>query len=817
MRIRAALDGIDISYAVLIESLAIRQDSREAISTAEIMLRDTSAMSARYDIARYDQDRYASAIEIREWQQLSIYDQDTLQILFAGFVLSVGREQESNRVRYKLAASDWGILFERTLITHTWPNGTPDSTIVADALALVPELTAGTIVTQVTNLGAIEAKDQRIRDLLDEVCELTGSEWSVSYDGKLNYYRIGSVVAPFALSDAPNGTTTMPYQIENYDNDFSDAANRVLALGGLTDAGEIRSTANEPASQARYGVLSATVIDRNITDVQTAAVWAQTEVAQRAFPKPTITAALYAPGLARGMTVGVTSVDYGISASLVLRSLQLAIAAPDRQRAGGPGHVVKYTAVLGSRPPDLVYRLRRMQRKPPDRTIVPPTPVVPGSITGGSLAAGLGLIYIVAAKPTVWTQYPADATFFNTADRKLYRRIAGNDWTAVVPTEDIEGQIQTHQLAPGSVTTTILADGSVVTAKIPTGAITAPQLGPGAVTGPAIQASAVTADKIAANAIEATHISAGSVTATALAAGSVTANAIAANAVIRGSLAGELGHGDRYRGQCRRSGQDRSARSGRGQHRRRCRYCWNDRGRCRAGGRYRGGRGDRRDDRGQCRDLDHDRGRRDHGGSYSGRRHRFDQVEHDRTQSRRRRLEAGEDQRLRCERHDPGRADRGARRRPVRRRVQGVRGGGRRLCFRQAQMRYLREPVSDEREYQHRRVRLYADHFAVHVRFVLFVARPDDRGRRRQGGARVARHCLLCVELDCRGSGALAFRQLGRIDVSEQRQRPQGDSQWANGHDLCAVDDPFRWRILLRRLVGQIVFLCVRGGEVHYI
>ena len=175
MRIRAALDGIDISYAVLIESLAIRQDSREAISTAEITLRDTSAMSARYDIARYDQDRYASAIEIREWQQLSIYDQDTLQILFAGFVLSVGREQESNRVRYKLAASDWGILFERTLITHTWPNGTPDSTIVADALALVPELTAGTIVTQVTNLGAIEAKDQRIRDLLDEVCELTGS------------------------------------------------------------------------------------------------------------------------------------------------------------------------------------------------------------------------------------------------------------------------------------------------------------------------------------------------------------------------------------------------------------------------------------------------------------------------------------------------------------------------------------------------------------------------------------------------------------------------------------------------------------------
>ena len=387
MRIRAALDGIDISYAVLIESLSIRQDSREAISTCELTLRDTAGLTARYDIARYGIDRYSSAIEIREWQQITLTDQDTGQLLFGGFILSIGREQESNRVRYKLAASDWGILFERTLITQTWPNGTPDSTIITDALALVPEITAGTIVTQVTNLGAIEAKDQRIRDVLDQVCELTGSEWSVSYDGKLNYYRIGSVIAPFALSDVPNGTSAMPYQIENYENDFSDAANRVLVLGGLTDAGEIRSTANEPASQARYGLLSATVIDRNITDPQTAAVWAQTEIAQRAFPKPTITAALYTPGLARGMTVGVTSVDYGISASLVLRSLALAIAAPDRQRAGGPGHVVKYTAVLGARPPDLIYRLRRMQRKPPERTIIPPAPVVPGSITGGSLAA----------------------------------------------------------------------------------------------------------------------------------------------------------------------------------------------------------------------------------------------------------------------------------------------------------------------------------------------------------------------------------------------------------------------------------------------
>ena len=279
MRVRAALDGVDISSAALVESLTIRQDSREAISTCELTLRDTAA-GARYDVARYDVGRYGVALEVREWQQLALTDQDTGQLLFAGFVLTIGRGQESNSIRSQLAASDWGILFERAVITQSWPANTLDSTIVTDLLAHVPGITAGTIVPQIGNLGALEAKDARLRDVLDEVCELTGSEWSVSYDGKLNYYRTGSVVAPFALTDnAPNGTSTVGYQLESYANDFTDAANRVLALGGLIEGGEIRASADEWASQAKYGILAATVIDRNITDAQTAALWAQTEIA----------------------------------------------------------------------------------------------------------------------------------------------------------------------------------------------------------------------------------------------------------------------------------------------------------------------------------------------------------------------------------------------------------------------------------------------------------------------------------------------------------------------------------------------------------
>jgi hypothetical protein len=239
------------------------------------------------------------------------------------------------------------------------------------------------------------------------------------------------------------------------------------------------------------------------------------------------------------MTVAVEAAKYGLSGSLVLRSLEIAIAAPDRARAVVTGHVLKYTATLGARPPDMVYTLRRMQRKPPERTVTPPAAIPPGSIDAEDLAAGLAPIYIVNAKPVgaQWGQYPADAVFFNASDRKLYRRIAGNDWTAVVPTSDIEGQIQTTQLAPGSVTETILADGSVVTAKIPAGAIQEPQIAASAVTANAIAANAIYSEAIQANAVKAINLAANSVVAGKIAALAVVAGNLAADSVTAGTIA----------------------------------------------------------------------------------------------------------------------------------------------------------------------------------------------------------------------------------------------------------------------------------------
>lgn len=539
MLLRCAVDGHELSDAVLVESATIRQDSTEAISTCELSFLQKFG-AAYYDDARYDQASFYS-IQPSEWSELILYDADTSQVLFGGFVLRIERDLEGPHLIRRVSASDWGILLERTLITQTWPDGTPDSVIVADALRLVPELQAGTIVTLIAQLGEIEAKDMRIRDLLDNVCELTGGEWHVSATGRLNYYRIGSIVPPFSLSDHPNGTTSMPYALEGVQTEFSDAANYVRVLGALNDDGtEVTAVAQDASSQQRFGVLSITVVDRNITDAANAVLAAQVEVAQRAWPTPTVNATVYVPGLARGQSVDIESKRYGLGGTFILRSLDIVILGPDRTRAGGFGHKLKYTATFGMRTPDMVYMLRRMQRRPVERTVQPPAPVLPGSIGWDNFASGIAPIFNVSRRPegAEWANYPADATFFNTTDRKLYRRIAGNDWTAVVNTADIEGQIAaTTILLPGSVTSTILADGSVITAKIPDGAIQGPKLAASSVTANVIAANAIYSEALQSNIIKSIHITSNAITAGKIDALAVVAGNIAADAVTAGTIA----------------------------------------------------------------------------------------------------------------------------------------------------------------------------------------------------------------------------------------------------------------------------------------
>jgi hypothetical protein len=541
MNLHVSIGGVDVTDLTLFNS-EIRKDSSDSISTATLHFLSDFDRLARYDdgTSFYDSARYA--FRPTEWQEVVLTD-DSATRQFAGYITSIEREQiEGNITKYVCSCSDYGILLDRTTVNTTYLNES-DEDIILDAFTGVSGITvnASNIALLVADLATFEAKDITLRELLENICELTGGEWRVDYNRNLLYYASGSIAAPFGLSDEPDGVTTFKHGIESLTRDFSNAANRITVLGGLTDGGtEISAAARNLESQAKYGVLSATVVDRNIPDQATAELRARAELAQRAFPSLNGRVKTWKDGLDVGQTITITNKPYAISQSFVIRSISVTFIRPGAALDNGDGleYRAEYDIEFGQRQPDLIAALRRLERQAKQSTSTPVANVPPAAIRTDNFAATIQPVHLVSAKPSgaEWNAYPDDAIFLLTTDRKLYRR-NGNDWTAAVPTVDLTGVIEEIQIASAAVTEAKLAAAAVTETKIASDAVSSPKIVAGAVLAGKIATGAVETDKLAAGAVTAGKIGAAAVEAGKIAAGAVTAGTIAADAVTAGTLA----------------------------------------------------------------------------------------------------------------------------------------------------------------------------------------------------------------------------------------------------------------------------------------
>ena len=148
---------------------------------------------------------------------------------------------------------------------------------------------------------------------------------------------------------------------------------------------------------------------------------------------------------------------------------------------------------------------------------------------------------------------------FNRADGKLYEW-NGTAWVSISGVDnfaDLEGLLQTNQIALDAITNDLIANNAVqsenianlaitaekvaasaiTTAKIADGAIEAAKIADAAATEAKIATSAITTTKISDDAITTAKIAAGAITAGEIAAGAITAGAISANAVTAGTIA----------------------------------------------------------------------------------------------------------------------------------------------------------------------------------------------------------------------------------------------------------------------------------------
>lgn len=90
--------------------------------------------------------------------------------------------------------------------------------------ALCDQYTSDTIKVDpayviVGNLEQLTVTEVGLREALNQLAGFNGRIWYVDYNGYVHYFAPGDEMAPFGVSDTPNGTTTFPYFDLEYTQD----------------------------------------------------------------------------------------------------------------------------------------------------------------------------------------------------------------------------------------------------------------------------------------------------------------------------------------------------------------------------------------------------------------------------------------------------------------------------------------------------------------------------------------------------------------------------------------------------------------------
>lgn len=484
MRLRIEIDGHD--HSAILKSIAIQKELAGRTSSASFDL-TVAGNFPRYDLSTYDNSLYSLKDLPQQQSEVVIYNDDTDDKVFRGFITSIARQQRSRTIQiWQITCSGLEYLLENISINRSW-TGKTDREIIQDAFGdVLPEIaTTSATVAELAVAINFEAKDLTLRELLERLSQVSGAEWRITEEKELSWRAEGSVAAPFGFSDEPDNSTTYPWRIQSRQRNSNQFANKVTVLGAFagTNGAELRSTAENTANQAELGrVIEAIVVNREIDNQPALNLAAEIELERRAVQE-TVAFEFDQDALEVGMLVPISSVGAGIDDSYVIQSLSLRQSKPD---------LTVYTAQVGDYRGGLADRLRQLDRIKTGPKLQPPVPPPPNSVTDAALKDG-----------------------------------------AVTRLKIAAAAVDTARLEVAAVTDSILAAGAVTETKVASNAISTPKIQAGAITSTTLASGAVIAGKIAAGVITGVEIQAGSITAAdAVFANSAIVTANIANAAI---------------------------------------------------------------------------------------------------------------------------------------------------------------------------------------------------------------------------------------------------------------------------------------------
>jgi len=524
MRLNVAVNGTNYTGSALAEGIGINKSITDRASTAEVtfQLHGTQA-AARYDSAHYDADRYG--VSVRELDEIVITNEADGSRQFGGIITRLEYDLKKydpaagsgSIVEVKAICNDWTWLLDSTVIASETFDGKNEreilQTLFGRYLPQISTLTAN--ITPYLTLDYFEVKDKSLRDVCDELTELSGVEWRVDYDKALHYFAPTANPAAFGLSNNPNHSTTFPIDaFTSYSRDFIRVVNRCTVLGAILSGGtEIRVVYEDPLSVAQYGVRAHTIIDRNIQTASDALARAAAQVAENAFPKESLKIETLSDGLDIGQALPVYHRDFRISGTYVIYGIRMS------QKTGS---ITRYEMEVGAREPSEIRLMRRLDALSRRSTRQPEAVPVDGTVTDDKITgSGLTSGSITSVNSSALLGPITAGQIGSVSATSIIGTITAGQ-IGTITAGQITGTISAGQI--GSVSATSITGliaasqiGSVAAATI-TGSITAGQIG--SVTAASITGT-ITASQIST--VAATSIT-GSITSAQI--GSVAATAI---------------------------------------------------------------------------------------------------------------------------------------------------------------------------------------------------------------------------------------------------------------------------------------------------
>lgn len=215
-------------------------------------------------------------------------------------------------------------------------------------------LTAPDSTVEVTNLALADVffVNRTLRQALETVAAAAGDGRSFYVDaqGRLVYGLLAAETAPYAISDAPNGTTSVAAEELDVEYDTSNLVNAVY-IGTAAEDAIYAEWVTDAASIAAYGRREALVVEENVVDAASAAQYGNAYLATRKDPQVrgrfTVTDR---DGWRAGQTVTITN------AALDLSGAQYQITQVDTEFLTGTG-TRRYRISFGGLPKSLVRAL----------------------------------------------------------------------------------------------------------------------------------------------------------------------------------------------------------------------------------------------------------------------------------------------------------------------------------------------------------------------------------------------------------------------------------------------------------------------------